>query len=207
MAKSILQVDNLAYERNDNFLFSKLSFQLQASQALHIEGINGAGKTTLLRILTGLVTPTDGIVYWQGKNIQECREEYHSQLLYIGHHAAIKGELTPRENLQANLALCGNHSNCSIETALLNLGLENYANFPCHQLSAGQQRRVALARLWLTAAKVWILDEPFAAIDKTGVTNVSAVMVEHLTQGGVLVITSHQPLSLQNCSLRRLLLE
>lgn len=207
MVTPILQASNLAYQRNDHFLFSKLSFQLQASQALHVEGINGAGKTTLLRILTGLAAPTDGVVHWQGKNIQEWRESYHAQLLYIGHQAGIKGELTPKENLQANLALSGSSNNSSIEAALINVGLENDMNSPCHQLSAGQQRRVALARLWLTKAKVWILDEPFTAIDKAGIANVNAVIVEHLTQGGVLAITSHQPLSLQNCSLRHLLLD
>lgn len=206
MTKAILQAENLAYERHDQFLFSKLNFQLHAGQALQVEGINGAGKTTLLRVLTGLIQPHDGHILWRDKNIQECREEYYAQLLYIGHLAAIKAQLTPYENLQATTALHGN-TNKDIEAALAKVNLQNYLHIPCQQLSAGQQRRVTLAKLWLCHAKLWILDEPFVALDKKGIENINTIITQHLSDGGIAVLTSHQPLALQNCSLRRLLLD
>ncbi|WP_350305638.1 cytochrome c biogenesis heme-transporting ATPase CcmA [Photorhabdus viridis] len=151
-------------------MFVGLSFTINPSDIIQIEGLNGTGKTSLLRILAGLVRPDVGEVCWQNKNILSQPERYHQNLIFIGHQPGIKTVLTPYENLKFYQSLKQQKDNQAIWRALEQVGLIGYENLPVAQLSTGQQRRVALARLWLSHCPLWILDEPLTAIDKKGVT-------------------------------------
>ncbi len=164
-------------------MFSGLSFTICSGQLIQIEGANGAGKTSLLRILAGL-----------SRYGFEGRVERHSPMLYLGHHAAVKAMLTPRENLAWHVSGEGEYDDEAIESALQRVGLCGYEDVPSHALSAGQHRRVNLARLYLSESPLWLLDEPFTAIDVAGVSDLEALKVEHVTRGGAVVLTSHQAL-------------
>ena len=189
----IVKVENLAFERNDSLLFSPVSFVLDTGVALHLEGANGCGKTTIFRLLTSLLQPTQGSVLYRGEPIEKCRYDYLANLLFIGHQSAVKGMLTVEENLRwLSPAIT---SSSLIADALQAVGLQRYAETPCYQLSAGQQRRVALARLMTTQATLWYLDEPFAALDKQGVVLIESLMQNHLQQGGSILFSSHQDLT------------
>ena len=157
-------------------------------------------ETSLLRILAGLSQPEQGRVCWQGRPIGRCRDRYQSELLYIGHKPGIKAGLTALENL----AFFHQVPEAELWQALARVGLAGYEDLPAGQLSAGQQRRVALARLWLSRAPLWILDEPFTALDKTGSAALLARLRAHAETGGLVLLTSHQPLDLPAALLRRL---
>lgn len=176
-------------------LFQDLSLQLQPGQALRVEGQNGMGKTSLLRIMSGLAQPLEGEVQWQGRKIQQLESGFQSELLFIGHKPGIKYDLSPVENLAMANALQGSNGH-SIEDALNQLGLYGFEDIPCGQLSAGQKRRVALAQLFLTRARCWILDEPYTSLDVAAVAMLEACFDAHLAAGGLLVLTSHQPVKL-----------
>ena len=191
-AKNILKIENLAFERNDALLFEPVSFELNSGEALHIEGLNGAGKTTLFQLLIKLLEPCAGNLYFRGQPFSQCHFEYLSDVLFIGHQSAVKAALTVEENLRWMSP--DNTSLDNIASALQAVGLRHYANIPCYRLSAGQHRRVALARLITTKASLWYLDEPFAALDKQGVAFIEACMQKHLDQGGAIVFSSHQDL-------------
>ena len=191
-ATNILKIDNLAFERNDTLLFEPVSLQLNSGEALHIEGANGAGKTTFFQILINLLEPSAGSVYFRGQTFSECRYDYLSDILFIGHQSGVKATLSVEENLRWMSP--DNTSAEKIALALQSVGLEHYANIPCYRLSAGQHRRVALARLVTTTASLWYLDEPFAALDKQGVAFIEGCMQQHLNSGGAMVFSSHQDL-------------
>ncbi|EBX9004062.1 cytochrome c biogenesis heme-transporting ATPase CcmA, partial [Salmonella enterica subsp. enterica serovar Hvittingfoss] len=165
-------------------------------------GGNGAGKTTLLRLLTGLARPDGGEVYWQGEPLRRVRDSFHRSLLWIGHQPGIKTRLTARENLHFFHPGDG----ARLPEALAQAGLAGFEDVPVAQLSAGQQRRVALARLWLTRAALWVLDEPFTAIDVNGVARLTRRMAAHTAQGGMVILTTHQPLPGAADTVRRLVL-
>ncbi len=165
-------------------MFTDLSFAVTPGHLVQIEGANGAGKTSLMRILAGL-----------SRYGFEGRVERHAPLLYLGHHAAVKALLTPRENLAWHVAGEAQYSDDEIEGALASVGLYGYEDVPSHALSAGQHRRVNLARLYLSRCPLWLLDEPFTAIDKGGVAELEALLVKHVECGGAVVLTSHQSLS------------
>ena len=193
----MLEARELLCERDERTLFSGLSFTLNAGEWVQITGSNGAGKTTLLRLLTGLSRPDAGEVLWQGQPLHQVRDSYHQNLLWIGHQPGIKTRLTALENLhfyhrEGDTAQC-------LE-ALAQAGLAGFEDIPVNQLSAGQQRRVALARLWLTRATLWILDEPFTAIDVNGVDR----LAQHTEQGGIVILTTHQPLNVAESKIRRI---
>jgi heme exporter protein A len=193
----MLEGRRLTSVRDGRTLFKELDLRLEPGQALHLQGANGAGKTTLLRILCGLTEPRDGTVTWQGNDIFENRFAYHKELLYIGHSAAIKQELTALENLRFLNAISGRRVNPSIlEQSLQQVGLYGYEDVQVRALSAGQRRRVALARLWSSDAKVWVLDEPFTAVDRDGIGHLEMRLSQHLQEGGIAVVTSHQSLNL-----------
>jgi heme exporter protein A len=158
----MLEAKDLLCEREGRILFSRLSFSVAAGEWVQVTGDNGAGKTTLLRLLAGLSCPDAGQVLWRGQALHNVRDDYHSHLLWLGHLSGIKTRLTSLENLRFFHCDC---SNAQCLDALDKVGLAGYEDLPVYQLSAGQQRRVALARLWLTSATLWILDEPFTAID------------------------------------------
>lgn len=196
----MLEARELLCERDERTLFSGLSFTLNAGEWVQITGSNGAGKTTLLRLLTGLSRPDAGDVLWQGQPLHQVRDSYHQNLLWIGHQPGIKTRLTALENLHF-YHRDGDTAQCL--EAWRRLGLPDLKDIPVNQLSAGQQRRVALARLWLTRATLWILDEPFTAIDVNGVDRLTQRMAQH-TEQGIVILTTHQPLNVAESKIRRI---
>ncbi len=195
----IIKVENIAFERNDQQLFTPVDLALCAGDALHLQGPNGSGKTTLFQLLAGLLQPSQGCIHYCGQSIEKSRYDYRANLLYIGHQSAVKSMLTAEENLRW-LSPSKTTPN-QISQALQRVGLKSRDHAQCHQLSAGQQRRVALARLITTDAKLWFLDEPFAALDKQGVELIETLMQSHLQQGGAVLFSSHQDLA--NISARK----
>lgn len=192
-----LHVNSISCTRGYRDLFSDLDFTLSAGQVLRVEGKNGSGKTSLLRIISGLAQPLEGYVLWNGQKIHHPESDYFQQLLFIGHRAGIKFELSPIENLLMAKALNGSKSENSIEEALYQVGLYGFEDIPCARLSAGQKRRVALAQLFLTESTVWILDEPYTSLDVAAVSMLEQRFNQHTAEGGILLITSHQPVTLQ----------
>jgi heme exporter protein A len=187
-------VDRLQFERDDQNIFEPISLTVDGGEILQVEGANGAGKTTLIRLLTSALQATSGSILYQGEDIRRCRYEYLANILYIGHQPGLKMTLTAEENLlwMSPTACSGN----DIRAALAEVGLRSYEDVPCYSLSAGQHRRVALARLLVSAATIWYLDEPFTAIDKQGVAILQALMRNHVDAGGCLLLSTHQDLAL-----------
>ena len=176
-------------------LFEHLELRLAGGDMVQISGPNGSGKTSLLRLLAGLMQPTVGQVRLNGKPLHEQRTELARNLLWIGHAAGIKDVLTAEENLSWLSALHHPATRESIWQALAAVGLKGFEDVPCHTLSAGQQRRVALARLYLDGPPLWILDEPFTALDKQGVAQLEEHLARHCEQGGMVVLTTHHTLT------------
>ena len=201
-----LSVNSISCSRGYRDLFAELDFELRQGQVLRVEGTNGSGKTSLLRILSGLAQPLEGEVLWQGRKIHQPEAEYFSNLLFIGHKAGIKLDLTPTENLCMTRALNGAKSENGIEEALYQVGLYGFEDIPCARLSAGQKRRVALAQLFLSRAKIWILDEPYTSLDVAAVEMLEQLFAQHINNNGLLVITSHQPVRVEAGEQFRLLL-
>lgn len=189
----LLCANKLTCIREDRLLFDELSFEINAGDIVQVEGSNGSGKTSLLRILSGLSQPYEGQVLYNNQTISRCREEFQQNLLYLGHSAGVKGELTAQENLNFNLALHGNNINSSSDN-LAAVNLLGFEDSLASHLSAGQHRRIALARLYQSQAPIWILDEPFTAIDKQGVASLEQLFIEHTQQGGCVILTTHQDL-------------
>jgi heme exporter protein A len=190
----MLEIRDLACLRGDRLLFRKLGFSVAPGELVRIQGPNGIGKTSLLRILCGLVHPEAGEVLWQGVPIRRAREEHHRELLYIGHAAALNDLLTPLENLV--FAVASSTDTVSEQDclgALERIGLGAQLDLPCRVLSQGQRRRVGLARLFLAGArKLWILDEPFNALDVAAVADLAATLDAHCAAGGMVLLTTHQ---------------
>ena len=193
---SLLTVNDLRFERDDIAVINDACLTLDDGEILQIEGPNGSGKTTLLRILTTALQPNGGEILYQGQILSKCRFDYLSNILFLGHQSALKLTLTAEENLSwITSELPGS---VSVLNALERVGLRGYSDIPCHSLSAGQQRRVALARLLLSNAKIWFLDEPFAALDGQGVQFVEQCMERHVNGGGAVMLTTHQPIRMES---------
>lgn len=195
MPSPLLEAVALACERDWRMLFENLELRLAAGDMLQISGPNGSGKTSLLRLLAGLMQPTSGEVRLNGQPLAQQRTELARNLLWIGHAAGIKDLLTPEENLTWLCALHRPAERDAILQALESVGLRGFEDVPCHTLSAGQQRRVALARLYLAGPLLWILDEPFTALDKQGVAQLEDHLAQHCEQGGMVVLTTHHTLT------------
>ena len=194
-AGPLLVARSLSLLRGGRELFNDLSFAVQPGQLWQVDGPNGAGKTSLIRILCGL-----------SRYGYEGTVERHVPLLYLGHHAAVKALLTPRENLALHTSGVERYSDPQIEAALSSVGLYGYEDVPSHTLSAGQHRRVNLARLFLSRSPLWLLDEPFTAIDKEGVAKLEGLLQSHVERGGSVVMTSHQVLTV-SCDVQFLSLD
>ncbi len=192
----LLTLQGVSCQRGSRSIFSNLSLQLSAGQALQIKGANGAGKTSLLRLAAGLLSPTSGALNYLGESVLSNPHVYRSELLFLGHQSAVKSQLTALENLLH--CVDSRHHFCEQEvmSALAEVGLAGYEDLPCSTFSAGQKRRVALAMLLLSRARVWLLDEPFTAIDKKGVKLLEKWMLAHLAKGGGIILTSHQDVEL-----------
>ncbi|MCW8884083.1 MAG: cytochrome c biogenesis heme-transporting ATPase CcmA [Motiliproteus sp.] len=200
MSTPLLEAKQLFCERDERVLFEGLDFALNAGEVLQVEGPNGSGKTTLLRILSGLSSAFEGDIFFQGEPVSEVRDNFLQSLLYFGHLPGVKATLTPEENLRWYAALHPETDTMRerILEALENVGLFGYEDVPCHSLSAGQNRRVSLARLYLSHAPLWILDEPFTAIDKKGVAAKEALIEKHAAAGGSVILTTHHELAIKN---------
>lgn len=203
----ILEVNDLACERGDHRLFSGLSFTLSAGELMQVQGANGSGKTTLLRTLCGFVQPAQGSVHWCGQDIGEWDDDFHAEMCYLGHLNAIKDELSALENLQMSAGLAGyTVTEKQAVAALRRMGLQRREHLPVRVLSQGQRRRVALARLLIGDAHLWILDEPLTALDVGAVGLMQELIGEHLSNGGMTIFTTHQPLHVAGVQTRQLAL-
>ena len=201
-SSSSLTLKTLALERDDSLLFSDVSVSLESGDILQVEGPNGCGKTTLLRIITTALSPTFGQLLWQGQNVSRTRQDYLQNLLFLGHLPGLKQSLSPEENLIWWRRLNSSSGSLNNAEVLASIGLKGYEDVPCFYLSAGQQRRAALARLLITQAQIWVLDEPFTAIDKQGVAELEALLIEHAARGGIIVLSTHQDVGIE--SIKRL---
>lgn len=192
-----MSVINLSCQRGERLLFEGVSFSLRTHQWCHVTGENGAGKTSLLRLCAGLASPLTGEVRWQGTRLQEDLDRFHQDLLYLGHASALKEELTALENLTLMSRLDGIQVN---EEAILQVldrwGLLGREELPVRVLSAGQRRRVLLSRLSLKPCPLWVLDEPFNALDRRAINTLYDLLNRHVEQGGLLLMTSHQEIEM-----------
>ena len=203
-----LSIQKLQCSRGDLTVFQGLSFTLSAGQLLWVQGKNGSGKTTLLRTVCGLFLADEGEVRWHDEPIKRVPEVYYRELLYIGHQNALKLDLTPLENLQLLCRLAGQPvSEIEIENALLKMGLAGYEDVTVRQMSQGQQRRVALSRLLLTDATLWVLDEPFVALDVAAVELLQSILVQHVEKKGMVILTTHQAVPIPDDKTQRLSLD
>ncbi len=192
----MLSGSDLSCVRGDRMLFKDVNFSLEAGELMQVQGKNGSGKTSLLRMLCGLSMPAKGVINWQGTAIRELGDEYYHSVSYIGHLSGSKDDLTVIENLCISSALAGDDITIQMARDALNdMGLGDRENLPVKVLSQGQQKRVSLARLLVSQSKLWILDEPLAALDVMAVKLVQSLLEKHLDEHGLVVMTTHQEIN------------
>lgn len=201
----MLEIVNLECRRGDRRLFSGLDFSLEAGTLMHLQGRNGSGKTTLQRAICGLLMPQEGEIRWNGENIRSLKEEFCKDVVYLGHLNGIKNDLTGLENLKVSATLDGDEiDEEQVWDALKKMGLAGFEDLPTKVLSQGQKKRVALARLLLSTAKLWVLDEPFVALDVAAVDLLQSLIAEHVAGGGMVVLTTHQEVALTSGQIKRI---
>ena len=202
----MLETSRLECVRGDRRLFTDLSFRLERGTLLEVRGRNGSGKTSLLRILCGLLPPSAGEVNWNGKNIHNAREEFGAQLAYIGHLNGVKDDLSALENLLFASGIAGIATDPAAAHAVLGkAGLDGFQHSPGRTLSQGQRRRIALARLQLAENQsLWILDEPFNALDVGALALMQTLLAAHLQRGGMIILTTHQEVAIESGSTQRI---
>lgn len=201
----MLEADNLECVRGERRLFAGLGFKLEAGELLYLQGRNGAGKTSLLRMIIGLLPPETGEIRWKGQPIRRNGDDFRADLCYLGHLNAIKEELTPLENLLASAHLADEDlSEDDALDALEQVGLAGREDLACKYLSQGQKRRVALARLIKERRPLWVLDEPFVALDVAAVDWLAGIISGHLQRGGLAVMTTHQLVAIPASTVREL---
>jgi heme exporter protein A len=197
----MLRVSHLSCSRGNKPLFADVNFHVQAGQALHLEGDNGVGKTSLLRMVCGLSPADAGEVCWQEQNIRHNPMAYRAALFYLGHDLSLKEDLTALENLLSDAAIAGRTlTQPRAMDALARMGLRGREHLPLRVMSQGQKRRTALARLLASQAPLWVLDEPFVALDVKAVDGLRGLLAEHVANGGMVLFTSHQPVALTSAN-------
>jgi heme exporter protein A len=196
LTELLLEARDLSCERDHRVLFEGLDLSLDRGQVLQVAGANGSGKTTLLRFLSGISSAYAGEIRWCGKLLDAVMVSYRSQFLYLGHAPGVSLQLTPLENLRWYFSLNESVSEEGLWWALGVVGLVGFEEVPAYRLSAGQQRRIALARLRLSQVPLWILDEPFTAIDLAAVAELEQILAEHARDGGAVVLTTHHTLNI-----------
>ena len=192
----LLETVALSCARGERVLFENLDVSIAAGEVVQVLGENGSGKTTLLRILCGLQPPSGGHIRWRGREVVPGAPELRSEIQYVGHAGGVKLDLTPRENLDVAIALGARPTATTVDAALARLDIGMLGGSPVRTLSAGQRQRVALARLLTCASLLWVLDEPFTALDADGVATIDAMLREHIEAGGSAIVTSHHPVAL-----------
>ena len=201
----MLEAINLGCTRGTRRLFRGLNFSVNPGDLIELRGANGSGKTSLLRILSGLAAPAEGEVRWQGKNIRSLGEEYSGSVAYLAHQNGVKDELSALENLRIACGVAGNDlSKHDAQAILAQVGLSRQQNLPARSLSAGQRRRVALARLLTSKATLWILDEVLTSLDDTAIKLSRQFIGDHLNNGGMAIIATHQELDLSADRVQRI---
>jgi heme exporter protein A len=198
-APPFLEVRDLGCVRGGRRLFRHVNFTLEPGKLLQVDGANGSGKTTLLRILAGLAEPAEGEVRVNGETLSEARNEFLQDVAYLGHAHGLKPDLSPLENLAYAVALNRARPGVSPHETLRALGLERREHLPCRRLSEGQRRRTALARLLCTQARLWLLDEPFTAVDRHGVIEIKRILRDHVAAGGMAALTTHHAADFPDC--------
>ncbi len=192
-----LKVTGLTCARDDRILFSDLSLEVNSGQLLLLEGRNGAGKTTLLRILSGLRQPDEGDIYWNDQKISDLSFEFYQDVSFMGHHNALKSDLTSRENLEVSIALSAG-SDVEIEQALEDVKLAGYEDEFVKKFSAGMKRRLAIAKLLVLDTPLWVLDEPYTSVDVNGIKMIEGFIEKHLQNKGLVIMTSHHEVNIDS---------
>jgi len=197
----MLSAQGLFCERDERVLFEGLNFELNEGEVLQLQGSNGSGKTTLMRMLCGLNDGYEGSICWYGQPILEQEQDFFSSLLYIGHRVGVSKVLSPLENLRWSCGLKQQQEEQVLLAALAEVGLRGFEESPCYTLSAGQQQRVSLARLLVSRAKLWVLDEPFTTLDRKGVEQLENLLSAHAESGGAVLVTTHHQLNIPKLSI------
>jgi len=204
----VLSSENLACIRGERLIFSGIEFALDAGEVLVVTGANGSGKTSLLRIVCGLLEAAAGEIRWNGLSARALGDDFFAQLAYLGHQNGLKDDLSATENMQVWAGVSGiTVARAAVRQALARMGLAGREDLPVRWLSQGQKRRAAIARLLVAERPLWVLDEPFAGLDRASTVTVEALLQEHLADGGMAILTTHQDLGAVAASVRRLELD
>lgn len=202
--KPLLEARDLELWRGERRLFHAIDVSLHEGELLHITGPNGCGKTSLLRVLCGLTLPETGVVRWRGRPVMRTRADYHAEMAYVGHRESMKADLSPVENLCFDLGLRREAGQPLVRAALDEVGLSAAAEVPSRSLSAGQKRRVSIARCLASRARLWVLDEPYTNLDVAGREFVDEMMTRHLDQDGLVLLVAHQSHGVAGQSIRQM---